>query len=169
MTDAQVTLGVSCDPAGEMDARILRLLYPGAGERAALADEERRLLQVLRGHMGAANAIQIARLGLRLDLEPRAVKAAACGLVVKFGLPVVGSRQPPYGYFIALTHEEMEHARAILLAEVGALAQRLVALGASEEAIVLHVRKAVAGEEKQSTVDGLRSTAASEESEGDTA
>jgi hypothetical protein len=143
MTD-QLNLGL--DPRAELDAKITRLLFPTAGETSPLSEEERRLLLVLQKHMGHDNAIWISRLTERLDLSPREIKAAARNLVVKLGLPVVGSRQAPYGYYLAITPEELLSARNVLLSEVKALASRLVALGESEGRIIAHIHLALKGE-----------------------
>lgn len=140
----QLQLGI--DPRGELDARITRMLYPVAGETSPLDDAERGLLTILQKHMGAANAIWIARLAERLQMSPREVKATARALVVKLGLPVVGLRTPPYGYYLAISEEELKGARNVLLSEVKALSSRLIALGESEERIVLHVREASKGD-----------------------
>lgn len=149
MPEAQFSLGL--DPRAELDARITRMLFPTAGETSPLSPEERALLLVLQKHMGKDQAIWISRLAERMDMSPREIKAAARNLVVKLGLPVVGSRQAPYGYYLAITREELEGARNVLRSELVAISQRLVALGDEEGHIIASIHLGL----KEGNADGL--------------
>jgi hypothetical protein len=150
----QLQLGM--DPRAELDAKISRLLYGGAGDRPEISAEARELLVILQKHMGLSNAIWISRLAERLGLSPREVKAAARELVVKLKLPVVGSRQAPYGYYLAINAEELRHARNVLRSEIRALTVRLIALG--EE--VQHIHAAVGSAARDGAADELEGDAA---------
>jgi DNA-binding Lrp family transcriptional regulator len=146
MTD-QLQLGL--DPRAELDAKISRILFPVAGETCPLSQEERDLLKLLQMHMGNDHAIPISRIADRLHLSPREIKDAARNLVVKLGLPIVGARQKPFGYFVAITPQELQGARNVLLSEVKALATRLVALGENEGRIVASVHAALKGQPEE--------------------
>ena len=146
MADSQLQLGL--DPRGVLEERVNRMLYAGE-DRFAFTPEERGLLLVLKSHMGAARAIPIAALQERLHLSAREIKAAARGLVVRAGLPVIGSRQEPYGYYLSIDPRETAGARNVLLNEVAALVERLKALDESEDRITRRVRAIFAGGHKE--------------------
>jgi hypothetical protein len=90
--------------------------------------EAAKLLRALRSAHGAKLARPIRELVPLLDLSEREVKQAARTLVVEFGLPVVGLRVKPYGYYLAVTTEERLAAANTLKHEIRALARRVRAL-----------------------------------------
>lgn len=127
--------GFGFDRTGEIDARVRELLFTRDLKPFPITDEQRALLRILSGHKGAASAITIAEL-LKLQslshLDPRAIKLAARGLVVDYGLPVVGMRRPPYGYYLAITPEELAEAVRPLIGEIVQISRRVRALQGSE-------------------------------------
>jgi predicted ArsR family transcriptional regulator len=127
--------GFGFDRNGEIEARVHELLFTRDLKPFPITDEQRALLRILSGHKGAAFAITIAEL-LKLSslshLDARAIKLAARGLVVDYGLPVVGMRRPPYGYYLAITPDELAEAIRPLIGEIKQIARRVRALQGSD-------------------------------------
>ncbi|HWQ97242.1 MAG TPA: hypothetical protein VN577_20190 [Terriglobales bacterium] len=103
------------------------LLGPNPQPRA-LTDCERAVLKKLMGHPGERNAAPIADFAEKLNYTPRQIKEAVRCLIMEFDLPIAGSRQKPFGYYMATTSEEIQAASRPLESEVFALMQRIRAL-----------------------------------------
>ena len=116
------------DHGAEIDVLIEAVLAGKSGPGWPLAVEAEKLLRALRLARGAKLARPIRELAGLLDLSEREVKQAARTLVVEFGLPIVGSRVQPYGYYLAVTTEERLAAASTLKHEIRALARRVRAL-----------------------------------------
>lgn len=115
------------DHAAEADRRINEVLM--GTHPWPLPDESRAVLRILREHKGAKNAISIASLTEKTKLDARQVKEQVRSLVVDFGVKICGSRQQPYGYYIALTADEIEAGIRPLYGEGVSLFRRIKALG----------------------------------------
>jgi hypothetical protein len=117
------------DAARAIDHLVEETLLGRRGPGWALPAHAHALLRLLRFCPGAAKAHRIDDLALLLDVTPRDIKAAARTLVCDFGLPIAGSRRPPYGYYLAVTADEIGAALDPLVGELRAIAQRVRSLG----------------------------------------
>jgi hypothetical protein len=124
----QLQLGI--DRHAELDARILAILKSG---EATWRTQE--LARLLAGHKGAANAVSIAEIRRQLSffISPRDVKDSVKDLIERFGVPIGGSRRPPFGYFLIVTAEDQADAARPLRNELKSLSRRLRALSSKHE------------------------------------
>lgn len=115
------------DRTAALDARINELLYRFDAQVKPwpLTAEQRDLLRLLQWHKSVAQAITIADISAKLSIDARAVKEAVRSLVVDFRLPIMGSRRPPYGYYLAITPEEISQGLKTLRGEIVELARRI--------------------------------------------
>lgn len=120
-------MGASCLNY-ELEGRIAAVLAGAPIPGWPAPDQARQVLEALRTARGAAAARPIRELAEQLGIEPREVKKWVRSLVVEFHLPIVGSRIPPYGYYLAISESERTYASATLKCEIRALAQRVQAL-----------------------------------------
>jgi hypothetical protein len=91
-----------------------------------LSVRQRLILEALRGRQGRLLAMPISELVIKLDSDPRAVKADVRELVMSFRLPIVASRDSDLGgYFFATTAEERISGTADYVKEIIALAERV--------------------------------------------
>jgi hypothetical protein len=116
----------------DVESRVLELINSRDTKPWPLTEDQRALLHVLRWHKGADRAITIAMLDAKLNIDVRGIKDAVRSLVVDFGLPIVGSRRQPYGYYIAITAEEIAEAIRPLRGEIIQIARRVRALRGNE-------------------------------------
>jgi hypothetical protein len=116
------------DHSAEVDAMVEAVLAGVGGPGWPLPIEAKKLLRALHYAQGSKRARPIRELAQLLDLSEREVKQAARTLVVEFGLPLVGSRVKPHGYYLAVTTEERLQAATTLKHEIVALARRVRAL-----------------------------------------
>lgn len=115
------------DPAAALEQQINHLLF-GRTE-IPLTTEEREILLILRWHKGASNAKPLADFAAKLNLSPRSMKQHIRNLAVTHKLPIGGSRQEPYGFFLCVTAEDIEVALRPIWNEIKSLLQRAHAVG----------------------------------------
>src|SRR5574341_483575 len=130
------TLQFALDPEAAIEQRVDEVLAGRQG-KYALPAEAKRLLELLRWHRGAARAIPLREIAERLTarcgcgkaiVTDRELKEMAKVLTEDFGIPIGASRQPPYGYFLCVTAEDLERAAEPYIHELISLARRLRAL-----------------------------------------
>jgi hypothetical protein len=116
------------DHAAEMDALVNGVLGGRISPGWPLSDGARLVLRELRNARGAGQAKQISELTHVCHMKEREVKEAVREIVVDFQVPIVGSRRPPYGYYLPVTPAERIQAATTLKHEIRALASRVRAL-----------------------------------------
>jgi hypothetical protein len=97
------------DRAIEIDQYIASLLVGESGGPFGLRlqPEEKAVLQAVRYHRGAANAVPIRELTQRLKMNERQVKLIVRTLRISFRLPIGSSKHGiEGGYFIIITPED---------------------------------------------------------------
>lgn len=124
------SLQLGFDREGEIDRRIDELLTANSLQPWPLTEDQRVLLRMLKWHKGEQRPIRIAVIQGKLSLTDREIKEAVRSL--DYGLPIVGLRRPPYGYFVAITPEEVAEAVRPLRNEVLQIARRIRALRDSD-------------------------------------
>lgn len=129
--------------------RLDAVLVHGAGPRPLEANEK-KMLGLLKYHLGAARAIRGAEIAEFLHCDEREVKAIAKTLVEIFALPIGASRVRPYGYYIIETAAEMRDVVSIYEHEIRSLAQRVRALEGSDYAAQLLGQIALECQEEKS-------------------
>lgn len=87
-------------------------------------------------HRGAGNAIKEADLARAHGIAPRLLQHALHHLIVEDQRPVASSCRPPYGVYVAATHEEKLEAARQIENRIISLARRLRALTNSPLVIV---------------------------------
>ena len=87
-------------------------------------------------HRGASNAIKEADLARAHGLNSRVLQTALHYLIVDKRRPIASSCRPPYGVFIAISHEEKALAARQIEHRIIALARRLRALTDSPLVVV---------------------------------
>ena len=110
------------DPMGALEALISQALWRAP---VPLPQKARELLMILRWYKGAHNARPLAEIAAKLKVSDREVKQHAKTLTEEYGIPVGGSRQQPYGYFLCVTAEDYAAARRPYVHEVRSLVERL--------------------------------------------
>ena len=91
-----------------------------------LPERQRKILELLRGRQGRLLALPISELVIKLDSDPRSIKADVRELVISFHLPIVASRDGENGgYFFATTASERISGTADYVKEIVALAERV--------------------------------------------
>jgi hypothetical protein len=89
-----------------LDDQVAELL---TGKTAPLVEPKlKHLIYALNKRRGAAAAIKNDQLAASLKVSERQIKQMVKDLVEVYGLPVGARRQPPYGYFLAVTAEEIK-------------------------------------------------------------
>lgn len=126
-----MTIQMSLDPGANLDVLINRL-FTGNGGPWPMPPKQHDLLRLLQPHKGSENARPLASIIARLGMPARDVKAAVKSLVEDFGIPIGGSRQEPYGYFLIVTPSDLEKALQPLRSEVQSIARRVRALAGNE-------------------------------------
>ena len=97
------------DRAAEIDQYIASLLVGESGGPFGLRlkPEERAVLQAIRYHRGAIQAVPIRHLAQRLKMNERQIKLIVRTLRINFRLPVGSSKHgTDGGYFIIITPED---------------------------------------------------------------
>lgn len=123
MTDS-LQFDFAIDREAQLNALLKSILQDGGGPWP-IPDDERRLLEILRHHRGAASAIQGRELAARLKTNERSIKALMKNLAESFEVPIGASRVPPFGYYLILTAEELENTSANYKNEIRSLARRV--------------------------------------------
>lgn len=123
MTLALFPLG----PGSLVDARIDAIVEGREGPWP-LSPDEKELLRMLK-RSTSAEPIPMKRISERFDMTPRNVKATIKCFIENFGVPIGGSRQEPYGYYLIASGDEMEDALRPLLSELKSIGRRVRALG----------------------------------------
>jgi len=116
--------------ADELDREINDLLVGRSGQWP-LSKEAADILRRIQFCKGASRARTIASLSQASGLNERKIKEVVSSLVIDYGLPIAGSRVPPYGYYLAITAEEIEDAIHTLAGELRTIGRRVRALGGS--------------------------------------
>jgi hypothetical protein len=98
----------------------------------------REVLQIIWMHRGARNAIKAEDILLQLvrpvnENSRREIKGAVEDLVTRLRVPIGGSRQKPYGYFLIVTAADHDLAIQPLRHEMESLIRRLRALTSKED------------------------------------
>lgn len=135
------------DRSAELDAQITRALSRGLGT-GEMDEGTAEILRIIASHKGAAQAVSIRQIlrvmnaGLEdYALHPSAgvgwnernVKAAVKDLIERFGIPIGGSRKPPYGYFLILTAEDQADAARPLVNELKSISRRVRSLSSKQD------------------------------------
>jgi hypothetical protein len=120
-------LQLSLNPEEVVDALIDGVLA-GLSGPWQLWSNEMQLLRMLREHKGAENPLQLNTIAIQLGMSPRDIKSAVKSLVEDFKLPIGGSRQKPFGYFLIVSGEDLEAALRPLVHELQSIARRVKAL-----------------------------------------
>jgi hypothetical protein len=123
---------LSLDAGMNLDERIAEVL---AGKNVPWAPESEQavLLEMLRSHKGAADALPLQTISVQLGMSAREVKEAVKSLIEDFKLPIGGSRQKPYGYFLIVTADDLEQALRPLTGEIRSMARRVRALTSEQQ------------------------------------
>lgn len=127
----QPSFQFALDPSANLDALINDVLMGKSGPWRPSA-KECATLHILRYHKGSGQARPLADIAAKLKVPAREVKAIVKSLVEDFGLPIGASRQEPYGYFLCVSHDDIELAIRPLESEVISLARRVRALGGEQ-------------------------------------
>jgi hypothetical protein len=112
------------DREAQLNALLKSVLQDGGGPWP-IADDERRLLEILRHHRGAARAIKGGELASRLKTSERNIKALVQNLAIPFAVPIGSSRVPPFGYYLILTAEELYNTTNNYKSEMRMLGRRI--------------------------------------------
>lgn len=117
----------------------VRLKYLHALESPELTASEKCLLQIIRTHEGASNAIKSRAIGNLLNLDwnehtRRWIASTVETLVLLHGIPVGASRCAPQGYFLIETQSDLDIAVNARWKEVYAHFRHIKALTSPEKA-----------------------------------
>lgn len=123
MTQLQLSLNPEEAVQALVDAVLLGVSGPWQ-----LQANELRLLRMLRDRRGAADALALNTIAIQLGMSPRIIKSTVKSLIEDFGLPIGGSRQEPFGYFLIVSGEDLEAALRPLVHELQSIARRVKAL-----------------------------------------
>ena len=96
-----MTEQLSLDAETNLDARIEDVLMGRSGPWP-LPSRHHELLRLMLAHKGAERAWPISAISVRLDLQPRDIKAAVKSLVEDFGIPIGASGKSLTDIFFAL-------------------------------------------------------------------
>lgn len=124
-------LQLGFDRALEIDRRIDELLYTQDLKPFPITKQQREILRLMKWHKGIDRSLTIAVLSGKLSLSERKIKDAVRGLVVDFGVPIMGLRRAPYGYFVAVNFEEISEGMSTLKSEIVEIARRVRAVEGS--------------------------------------
>jgi hypothetical protein len=124
---------LTLDVASDLDLKVAAALRCDL-----VSPRDFRVLTILNRHRGAASAIGSGPLAWQLNLPAsensrRIVTKAVETLRELHGIPIGGSRVPPYGYFLIETRADLEAALAPLTGELYALLRLLRALAGKRE------------------------------------
>lgn len=103
-----------------------------------LEEAQRKVLRIVWLHRGAQNAIKAEEILRQLGREAnenarRWVKGTIEDLVTRLGVPIGGSRQKPYGYFLIVTASDLDIAIQPLRHEMESLIRRLRSLTSKQD------------------------------------
>lgn len=116
-----------------LDQQVSEIL---TGKSAPMVDAKmKHLVYQLNKHRGAAQAVKIDQLTKSLGVSDRAIKQMVKDLVEVFGLPVGASRKAPYGYFLAVTSDELKATCDNYFREAVSLFYRIARIRGSEIAL----------------------------------
>ena len=119
-----------------LDQQVAEILN---GKTAAMVDPKvKHLVWALNKRRGAASAVKLDHLVKSLGVSERQVKQMVKDLVELYGLPVGASRRPPYGYYLAVTAEEIDDTCRNYFREAVSLFHRIQLLAGDQRMLEYH-------------------------------
>lgn len=121
---------MSFNPAETIDHQIDAILAGEAGPWKLMADEL-VVLRMLRSHKGSLDPLPLDTITIQVGMAPRMIKRTMKSLVEDFGLPIGGSREKPYGYFLIVAPDDLKRALRPLVNEIKSMRRRMDSLEAA--------------------------------------
>lgn len=79
------------------------------------ARHKRKLLRVIKKHLGRSNPIQVDELAAYVPLTDREIRKVVQELVIDFGHPIGSTTKGPHGFFFIIDEGDLEEAIKNLL------------------------------------------------------
>lgn len=115
----------------------VRVPTPAPVPTSDLSDEDRAVLDVIRGHRGRARAIGLETVAYIAGVNERTVQDSIARLIEQHQMPIGSAVKKPMGYYLIETEEELAESLSQLTHRITALARRIAALKQSTTPIVL--------------------------------
>lgn len=76
---------------------------------------KRKLLKIIRKHLGRTNPIQVDELAAYVPLTDREIRKVVQELVIDFGYPIGSTTKGPHGFYFIIDEGDLEEALRNLL------------------------------------------------------
>ena len=138
---------LSFSPEEMIDHQIDAILAGEAGPWK-LQPDELVVLRMLRSHKGSLEPLPLERITVQMGMSPRMIKRTMKSLIEDFGLPIGGSREKPFGYFLIVAPDDLRRALRPLAHEMRSMRRRMDSLEAACRAMPFFEQTRLALEEE---------------------